>query len=762
IPQQLVFGPSSSPASSVASNDKSVSVSASNVFRGEDAHVLFQSALGELDRGLPGGWEGLVQPPNTGGTRGIDLVRPETDHLEETLLRWSMDERIQSQALADLDLLVKTHAQQAVYVSQRFSYNVPGSCHGGERPVCMFTLIVVARAVIPDEDQAIGEFEDQAPYAVEVHHLYVQSSSSTIQQTFSQEECHRCWLRKCCHWRTYSRDMSLEELNKVQATLSTHQAWWGYNNIPSSNSIDVFGGIDHTTDPSRKTLSLSLTTPSLQDMLREFVQNPIENQDVFKVYDQGLLAAIQRSIRSSQQQTRNMRLSLKEKDLMMFLNSVLNPCLNKAGMDETGEELWHWIYDSRRPGDDETDSVALSFECESLSQAREQEDPPSKGCGQSSIVDLRSNYVWVVVSTPRTVNGGSSFDAVYSSSTVHTSYLDCEPLPEDPETDKPSRRRFASTRSHCVDNNYDNDDHEFGSGPQEGSIVRLSELHPDGSFAPVHYLVLWSQYPVAVNKAALDMVRYASAASFLKIPMPNPGSSAFSTSLSTLSSFERLHQLSEDGDKADSVTTALASLNSGAATVKAVWDAAKSVFGRTVSESVQRKICLGFAKYEHEVTAMSLTFKQQDMPEAVDAIMTAAKMPKTDELRAALLLFKFSDNFTWTGEMAEYTSTDGRHHFFFMYKYLNEETDKVMVAFGVLQSDFVLAPDVLVVTRKESRFGGMSKSEEVIFRNVPHVLTPEDIALLTIYFEVVAYRKLALVTHSPVPEFPDMKGLCDL
>ncbi|KAF9537436.1 hypothetical protein BGW38_010058, partial [Lunasporangiospora selenospora] len=75
-------------------------------------------------------------------------------------------------------------------------------------------------------------------------------------------------------------------------------------------------------------------------------------------------------------------------------------------------------------------------------------------------------------------------------------------------------------------------------------------------------------------------------------------------------------------------------------------------------------------------------------------------------------------------------------------------------------STFKIAPDILVITRKSVKWFGLDRSEEVIFRNVPHILTLNDTALLNTYFEVVAYRKLALVIGATIPSYPDLGPAC--
>jgi hypothetical protein len=111
--------------------------------------------------------------------------------------------------------------------------------------------------------------------------------------------------------------------------------------------------------------------------------------------------------------------------------------------------------------------------------------------------------------------------------------------------------------------------------------------------------------------------------------------------------------------------------------------------------------------------------------------------------------------------MVSYTSSDSWHQFFYICKHYDESAEKVHLVCGHLKSVFALAPDVIIVHRRESRWGGLSQSEEVFYRNVPHYLTPADTGILTTFFKAVAYHRPAEVAHSPILAHPDMRGLCE-
>ena len=208
------------------------------------------------------------------------------------------------------------------------------------------------------------------------------------------------------------------------------------------------------------------------------------------------------------------------------------------------------------------------------------------------------------------------------------------------------------------------------------------------------------------------------------------------------------------------------SLMVGLGDIKAIWDFVKSIFEQKINEIIQRHVCLSFDKYLHDVMALHIKgLNTEDFESTVDTLISIAKIPPTEEMKALLKTFKLSTDFKWTGETVSYTGSDSLHRFFYLYKYAsrNEQGEtKLSLTFGVVSSDFSMGPDLMIVHRQSSSWGGLLNQKELIFRNVPHNASANDMKFMSTFFEYIAYRKLAMVTNSPVLAIPDVKGVCDI
>ncbi|KAF9080200.1 hypothetical protein BGX23_002511 [Mortierella sp. AD031] len=675
LPHQLVFRPS---------ND--VQSASSEVFKGSNAELLLRNFIGELDRGLPSDWRRLVHLPQTAGTSSIQVIDPQ--NLSQALDSWDLHSSIRDYIHRDIELLISFHAEEVVYTSVKFRYYIPG-CHGGDIPVCMQALFVVVRRL---------DLADELS-TVEIRHIYADTFSSAIQQVVVGESCHHCWFRMCCHATYKPRGFHNDENTAIEAVISTHLSWWANGDIPTIDG-----------------LSLSAQALSLQEQVRQFVNNDVENEDVFKSYDDVLPKTVQDSALTTRPNTRSFSLSIREQDLPVIDNFV-SSCLRRANVNETVQEMWH------RTRDGQTDKP-LSLECQSIKQVQSIQDTPTEGCNKTSVVKVDTQYSWIQLS-PR------------------PGLLECFFIGSE----------MSSSHSECIDPAVDP---EVTPDPvQEGSIVRLSEPQAEGYYFPVHYMVQWLAYSPQVNKAVMDMLRVASAAAYLRILVSRPEPRVF-----TPASFSALFDNPVPGKDAGNP---MVEIGKGIGAIGDGWSKFANAVHHSVSETVTRQICLGFERYEHTVRALSARGIDQDrISELVDALIELAhvQVPDIDELKKMMVILEFSPNITWTGEHVMHTSNDGFHRVFYFYKHVNEVSQKVDIVFGTLASTFTIAPDVLTVHRRKSSWAGLSRSDMVFYRNVPHEMSASDIMLLNLYFEVVAYRKLAVALGQPIPHFPSLQPVC--
>ncbi|KAG0196942.1 hypothetical protein BGX28_009537 [Mortierella sp. GBA30] len=691
----------------VLQTQKDVKTFASDVISGDDADNLLRTLVYRLDRGIPEGWERLMRTPDARGSSGFNIIV--TKDLDRTVDKWELDPRIREQVYQDVRILIELHAQEAIFVSQEFRYNVP-ACTQGELPVCMTTVVVVVRRLLAsaDDDSDI----------VELRHIYVKTVANAIQQfqTVYGEDCHSCWFHRCCHPTATQipRSISSDESNAIQAVLSTKSMWWANENMPTGTIVSV----------------LSQCLP-LSVQLRQFVDSNTENEDVFKEYDDVLLDTLQGSIQSTQQRTRSLSLSIKEQNLPMVGNLISN-CLKKADIEQSLQEMWEQAQQDS-PG------MPFSLECQNVKQHRIVEDPPSVGCNKSAVVSINTQYSWVLLSPQP-----NSIECVFIGSDVTADHLECETVPEIPDDPIP----MPSPNSNC----HQVMDLEL---PGEGSLARLSVPNEDGSFSSVRYLAQWSAYTQQLNKAMMDIVRYAGAHAFLRIPVPHP-KEPLNSLVNNLAPFEF---------NSTALGESMLAIGNGMSAIGEGWNKLSNAIGPHYSENVRRVVCLGFKHYEHTVKALAAhAIPQYRFEDVVDSLIKVARVKNEDveELREVMIILELSDDVTWKGQTVSYTSDDGLHRFFHFYKYLNQTTNTVDIAFGSLAADFTIAPDTMIIEKKKVGWFGLKHEETTEYRDVPHTLTYNDTVLLNTYFEVVAYRHMAGVLNLPVPEYPSTGGICTI
>jgi hypothetical protein len=76
-----------------------------------------------------------------------------------------------------------------------------------------------------------------------------------------------------------------------------------------------------------------------------------------------------------------------------------------------------------------------------------------------------------------------------------------------------------------------------------------------------------------------------------------------------------------------------------------IWDAAKAVSGRSVSEWIQHHVCLGFTHYEHDAMATNLGgFDRDDLNATIENLFQLADVPPSDKVKNAMALLKNSTN----------------------------------------------------------------------------------------------------------------------
>ncbi|KAF9351179.1 hypothetical protein BGX26_010753 [Mortierella sp. AD094] len=709
IPQQIPF------RTPPTSDKGAYRVSASSLIQGKDLKAILGDMANDLDQGIPAGWERLLHAPDSRGNSGIELINPQD--IKQVIEPWAIDGRIHGEVVRDITALIQISAGEGYYVAQHFTYSVP-QCHAGARPVCLTTLFAVVRPRNVDQGRVLS---------TELAHIYIQSGAETFQQLRYYETCHRCWLRRCCHQKSEPRGLTPQEINDIQRVLSTSQAQWARMNLPASKeqqqqTLELDDGSVQVVHEF-KTWPMS----DIDKILRRFIENTDENKDVFKKQNESLIVALQNDTRSRRQNVKSMTVSATEQDVVILLNNMMSDCLQKAGLEESVADWFKRVYPDK-------DNKPISLECEVSGQRRVAVNPPAKGCVSSTSITSKAMYSWVILS-PR----NNLVDCLFLSSDVVVNYVECIPqpsLPDDPSDKYYSYRLFDDTPIE----------------ESKGSVVRWAILQPDGSFNPISYLVQWNKYPMSINKALLDILRLASAVSYLKVNIPSIHAVIALQDEPTSTNFEL-----------QMVDPATASFGASMMAFAQGWSAVAKALRTTIKEEIKLKVCLGFDEYRHTTKAMRLAgVDKVDLLEVVEHIIKVAQLPDDSDLKSIMLGVKYSEKeFTWTGESMLYTAPDGRNHFLYLTKHADPQTNMTGMIYGMVSSNYKLAPDMLIVNRKTSVLGGIFGSEKTTIRKIPHVLSLNDTVILEMYFEMVVFRQMAIVSNLTPPAYPDLSSLCD-
>ncbi|KAG0219215.1 hypothetical protein B0O80DRAFT_460070 [Mortierella sp. GBAus27b] len=704
-------------------------VQASDIYKGENLQEIIQTLTSGLDQGLPEGWEQLVQAPQTIGTSGIETMNPQD--LDQVLTSWQVDESFHAEVAGDIMSLVRLAVSDIIYVAQQFTYTHP-SClaptpeppasaeEGEEKRACLSTVLVVAKPKI-----VVGN----RVWTTELIHFYMKSEAPAIQQNENYQCCNTCWLFfSCCDTCTRPRGMTQDELVKIQQALSSDQANWARAHPPPQVSSSLSSarvgqlqqkGPNGCTDMDSSNQSPAVWPISIiNGLLQQFIGNKHENRDVYRKHDSTLLKALQDEMRH-QKNIKKMLVAVNEQSVVPLLETMVGDCLKRAGIEESIAE-WFKKASGKYPGQ------PISLECSVFTQRKQVISPPKPGCRSSTEISSKNIFSWVILSPRSTL-----IDTLIVQSSLDLSRVECDPL---------SSPRYPG---HGI---------AASQQPEEstGAIVRWSMMHKDGSFNPVHYMQEWKDFNFFDNKAILDILRLSAATTYLRIGIPSSIDQEKSLT-TTMGGFD-----------AQMLDPALVKLGSAINLAVEAIILLITELRNSITEEVKLKVCLGFEKYNHMSKATRLSgIHPENLLDVVGVVVSEAHLPDNEDLKSIMMGIKYSDDeFTWTGESITYTAPDGKNHFLYLTKHVNPKTNKIDLVYGMVNSEFSVAPDMLIVRRRTSILGGIFGWEKTTFSTIPHELTLNDTMILEMYFETIVFRKMALVTGLPVPAFPDLAPLC--
>ncbi|KAF9953008.1 hypothetical protein BGZ72_005759 [Mortierella alpina] len=671
-----------------------------NVVQGGDPRTLLHDLASSLDPGSrPEGWERLMHTPETNGTSGMEILSPA--NLLPVVKSWGIDETMYNRTFESITNLIHTAIGEGIYVARGFSYTLP-KCVDKARPVCLTTLIVAARVKL-DADEQI--------HRVELGHIYMKSGADSIEQPGR---------------------LALEELGDIESVLNSIQSKWALDHVPVPRDLET---------PQSAPISLySVETKveqensSLENLLEQIIENNVENKEVFKDHQEELLDAIQEATESREQSMNNMQLIVSPKEVPRLLQNTLANCFKAAGMKESVSKWWARVYPDLA-------GKPISVECSAASQRKDKISPPRHNCTASSNVTTATSYSWVMIA-PK----GKALEVVLLENQVDVNFMDCDML-NDPSDSSAS----------------------IPDSTSNGAVIRWASVQPDGSFRPVQYLNSWSLYPENIDKAMMDILRYDTATGYLNVITPEANSYSEPQT-------QRLPEASaaalalSDNSKAlllapralPAVMLAIDAIVKAIGAFAETWEKVAKAFSSGMTKTIQRRVCLGFDAVDFHADSFVINgVARNDLSPMMEELANIAELPKRGDVRSALVGMKYSSNFTWTGENMMYRDQAGNMGFLFLGKQGDAKTGEANLVYSRVTSNFKLAEDMLLVRRQISVLGGIWKSDTTEISHVPHTFTPQDTQIMQMFWQMIAFRQLAMSAGIDPPAYPDLSFLCD-
>ncbi|KAF9377028.1 hypothetical protein CPB97_010461 [Podila verticillata] len=344
-------------------------------------------------------------------------------------------------------------------------------------------------------------------------------------------------------------------------------------------------------------------------------------------------------------------------------------------------------------------------------------------CFIGTNVTSQTLYSWALVQQ----RDQGSFNVLFLENDLTVGYIECA------ITDQPSDSEFALNLLLSMRAPVDE---------TSGSIVRSANIRSDGSFHDVEFLAQWPRYSGYVNKVALDLLRITACAGFLQIPIPRV--------------WEEPEGMMMMADPA------FASLMATIDLFAKTWQEVVKAFGSSTTQTVQRKVCLGFESLDYKVDTMLLNgVREEAVPEVVDILARRAVLPDREDLKQALELVVYSDDFTWLSQLMQYTNPAGEASFVFLGKYGNATDRRAKILFSQVHSNFELAKDMLIVRQQSSKWGGLLKEDKTYIEYIPHTLTLNDTLVLQMFWQMMSYHQVVMALGEQPPAYPDLSFLCD-
>lgn len=545
------------------------------------------------------------------------------------------------------------------------------------------TLLVVATRMHSPSDPDL-------PIAV----IYVTiNTNAPIKQLYSywtERSCHRCpkcvWFSRCCchnYQRSAPRGHTPAEVNMVIQKMTADQYIW-------FNQQDL-SPIESKTSEKRTVLSKhpSNHNINLTEAIKNYLSSNSVKAEILASYNDSIITAIQSNLTSLKLASEAFKFNKIQRENIPVLLMAL---AEDFGFDDIYSNL---LYSQQWE--------SPQFSCEYLFKI----DSDVHNNGPSI------RYLWILGQR----NDNSTYNITFLAIGITS-----KGLIETMLSNKVTNLTSLSTINEA----------------KQLNVVRISSLIAEGEFVNERLLTSITSWQAKTTKIVLNMLRFLG--SSILVPQKLRMLSYFDSEVVQPGKTRN----SVDRNGSENINNKLQALASSISSVLSTVKDIIQVFKSSKSVTIQRIVRFGFTYFKQKST----TLRVFDIPDSrtsefVNALILDFNLPSKGSIMVGLT---YSDDFAWDQEKWLYSpGMNDKYRYLALFK--NGDSVKNTASFFIIDidSDWNLAPDLLMITKSRSVLGGLWSSTTQSIQEVPHALTIDEAVMLEKFFMLVAIGNMASV-----------------
>jgi hypothetical protein len=286
-------------------------------------------------------------------------------------------------------------------------------------------------------------------------------------------------------------------------------------------------------------------------------------------------------------------------------------------------------------------------------------------------------------------------------------------------------------------NNTKNNHHSGGNdSPNQVNIVRTSTLTSSGQFINENLPTLITPWQQKTTQIVLNMLRFIAAS--VLVPQKSRMLSDFNVEVIQPGTNSDINSNRPSSKFFDEITALASGISSVTNAIKGVI----SLFSSSSSTTIQRIARFGFNYFQQKSTVLkAMGIPSSQAQEFINAVVIDYNLPSAGSFALGIT---YSSDFTWDQINFLYSpNMSGEYRSLTLFKTGNSVQNTASFFIVDINADWTLAPDLLLITRSESSFGGLFSSTSQSIQEVPHSLTLDEATGLQTFFMALALGNVA-------------------